>query len=108
MTTSTAVTQCAISLVTGTNSKPQISRKTLVADRSRGMPIAYQLVLQMAYEMPAQTLAYFQATFERVKAIWVMLSEGLAKRCEANIADDRPVHTDEVIQARATLVGDQD
>lgn len=68
------------------------------------MPIDYQLLLQMAYEMPRQRLADLQATFELMEAR-ALRSKGLSKRCKASNADDRPVNTDSTVQPRTTLVG---
>jgi hypothetical protein len=69
------------------------------------MPIDYQLMLQIAYEMPRQRLADLQATFELMEATGAMRSKGLSKRCKASNTDDRPVSTDRIAQPRTTLVG---
>ena len=72
------------------------------------MPIDYQLLLQMAYEMPGQRFTDFQATVELMEAIGALRSKGLSKRRKTNSPDDRPVNTDEIIQPRTTLVGAYD
>lgn len=64
------------------------------------MPIDYQLMLQIAYEMPRQRLADLQATFELMEATGAMRSKGLSKRCKASNTDDRPVSTDSPDDAR--------
>lgn len=69
------------------------------------MPIDYQLLLQMAYEMPSQRFTDFQATVELMETIGAPCNKGLSKRCEAINADNRPVNKDRIIQPRTTLVG---
>ncbi|KTC26930.1 MAG: Transposase [Pseudomonas helleri] len=69
------------------------------------MPIDYQLLLQMAYEMPSQRFTDFQATVELMETIGALCNKGLSKRCKAINADNRPVNTDRIIQPRTTLVG---
>lgn len=52
------------------------------------MPIDDQLLLQMAYEMPSQRFADFQATLELMKTMRALCNKGLSKRCKAINADD--------------------
>ena len=61
------------------------------------MPIDYQLLLQMAYEMPLQRLADLQATCELMEAR-ALRSKGLSERSKAINADNRPVKTDRIVQ----------
>lgn len=70
------------------------------------MPIDYQLMLQMAYEMPRQRLTDLQATFELMEAR-ALRSKGLSEGSKASNADDRPVSTDSIGQPWTTLVGTQ-
>ncbi|MEZ0504745.1 hypothetical protein ACAW49_07045 [Pseudomonas sp. Env-44] len=52
------------------------------------MPIDYQLLLQMAYEMPGQRFTDFQATVELMETIGAQCNKGLSKRSKAINADD--------------------